>query len=212
VDIHESGESLYMHAASLKEGYSQDSMPVWIVGRPYGLLAVHNIKGSPLEPNNRIGAVLACGGSPRVMSRPGVDRATYEAHPTFTPTHKLWEAWSWIDRGTAQWWPHWKNSALIRVTGTGEHYASLYLQPGRRILLVVTNYEQSAQEVTVQLQKQMLDFANGVTLEARDAVTGEAVAVDPETRLRLNIGPELYRLVRIGARAELDGPDLARTK
>ena len=212
VDIHESGESLYMHAASLKEGYSQDSMPVWIVGRPYGLLAVHNIKGSPLKPNNRIGAVLACGGSPRMMSRPGVDRATYEAHPTFMPTHKLWEAWSWIDRGTAQWWPHWKNSALIRVTGTGEHYASLYLQPGRRILLVVTNYEQSAQEVTVQLQKQMLDFANGVTLEARDAVTGEAVAVDPETRLRLNIGPELYRLVRIGARAELDGPDLARTK
>ena len=149
MDIHESGEGLYMHAPSLKEGYPQDSMPVWIVGRPYGLLAVHNIKGSPLKPNNRIGAVLACGGSPRMMSRPGVDRATYEAHPTFMPTHKLWEAWSWIDRGTAQWWPHWKNSALIRVTGTGEHYASLDRLTGSELASfragnVVVLYERSA--------------------------------------------------------------------
>jgi len=208
VDIHESGEGLYMHAASLKDGYSQDAMRVWIVGRPYGLLAVHSIKGALLKPNNRIGAVLACGGSPRLTSRPGVDRATYAPDPMFMPTRSLWEAWSWIDRGTAQWWPHWKNGPLISVSGSGEHYASFYLQPGRRVLLAATNYEPAAQEVTVQLQRQQLGFADGMTLEARDAVTGEALPVDAEGRMRLNIGPELYSLVRIGPPAEQDGRDL----
>ena len=45
-------------------------------------------------------------------------------------------------------------------------------------------------------------------MEARNAVTGEAVPVDAEARMRLDIGPELYRLVRIGPPAEQDGRDL----
>lgn len=206
VDIHEIGEGLYMKAKSLKEGYAQDPMRVWMTGGPYGFIAVNNIKGSPLTPNHRIGALLAAGCDPRLIKRPIVDIASYEARDGRMPTSRLWAAWSWIDRATAQWHPHWENKDEIAATASagGEHYVSFHLQPGRRILLAVVNYEPKPQEITVELRLEKLGFPPRTAVEAEDAITGKPVQTSGN-KLTLACGPELYRYVKIAARAELEG-------
>lgn len=208
VDIHEVGEGYYMHADSLKKGYIQDAVRVWMTGKPYGFVAVNNIKGGPLTPNHRIGALLAAGATPRIMLRPQVDIRTYETRDSYMPTSALWNAWSWVDRAAAQWHPHWTNSDKVSTGAAGEHYVSFHLQPGRRILLVATNYEKKEMPITVTLNRSKLGFKPEVRLEAVDAITGQPVAVEDGDVVRLVAGPELYRYVRIGPRSELDGPNL----
>jgi hypothetical protein len=208
VDLHEVGVGLYMHAPSLKEGYVQDQMRVWMTSEPYGFVAVNNIKGGPLMPNHRIGALLAAGASPRLMLRPHIDIQTYETREWYTPTSRLWDTWSWIDCATAQWRPHWENQDQVSSEAEEEHYVSFHLQPGRRLLLVATNYEKRETEIRVRLQRDRLGFPPEVKLEAVDAITGEAVPVEEGDLLRLVAGPELYRYVKIGPRAELEGPNL----
>lgn len=209
VDIHEIGEGFYMKAASLKEGYPQDALRVWMTGGPYGFIAVNNIKGKPLMPNHRIGTLLAAGCQPRLLKRAGADIASYEPRDQRTPTSRLWEAWSWIDRATAQWHPHWENKAEIATSASagGEHYVSFHLQAGRRILLVAVNYESKPQDILVDLHLDKLGFAPGATLEAQDAITGKPVEMQGSA-ITLACGPELYRYVKIAPRSELAGPNL----
>ena len=209
VDIHEVGEGIYMRTTSLKEGYVQEQMRVWMTDRPYGFVAVNNMKGSPLTPNQRIGALLAAGADPRLLKRPGVDIASYAARDDRMPTSRLWDAWSWIDRSTAQWWPHWENQEKIttRASARGEHYVSLHLQPGRRVLLVAVNYEPQPQEITVVLRADRLGFPPGTALAAQDAITGKPVEMQGHT-LKLACGPELYRYVKLAPLTELHGPPL----
>lgn len=207
VDIHEIGEGFYMKAASLKEGYAQDALRVWMTGEPYGFIAVNNLKGKPLAPNHRIGALLAAGCYPGLMKRPIVDVPAYAPVPDRMPTSRLWEAWSWVDRSTAQWHPHWENRAEIATSASlgGEHYVSFHSQPGRRILLVAVNYEPKPQDITVELRLDKLGFSTGAALEAQDAITGKPVDVGGN-KLTLTCGAELYRYVKIAPRAELITP------
>jgi len=209
LDVHEIGEGDYMRAKSLKEGYPQDAMRVWMTGGPYGFIAVNNIKGAPLTPNHRIGALLAAGCDPRVFKRPGVDIASYETRDGRMPTSRLWTAWSWIDRATGQWHPHWDNKDKLATTASagGEHYVSFHLQPGRRILLVTVNYEPKPQDITVELRPDTLGFSSGAKFEAQDAITGKLVEING-SKLTLACGPELYRYVKIGPANELNGPNL----
>jgi hypothetical protein len=140
-----------------------------------------------------------------------VDIASYEARDDRMPTARLWDAWAWIDRSTAQWWSHWENREKIttRASARGEHYVSFHLQPGRRVLLAAVNYEPQPQAITVVLQADQLGFASHTALVAQDAITGKPVAMQGHT-LSLACGPELYRYVKIAPPTELNGPPLDR--
>ena len=209
VDIHEVGEGIFMRLQPLKEGYVQECMRVWMTGGPYGFVAVNNVKGRPLTPNQRIGALLAAGADPRLRKRPSMDIASYEARDNHMPTSRLWGAWSWIDRSMAQWWPHWKNKDKIatQASAGGEHYVSFHLQPGRRVLLVAVNYEPQPQAITVELHADKLGFPPDTALAAQDAITGEPIAMKGHT-FTLACGPELYRYVKIAPMTALNGPKL----
>ena len=52
-----------------------------------------------------------------------------------------------------------------------------------------------------------MGFSRGSIIEAEDALTGETVPIEADT-LRLTLEAELYRLLKIGPKAELDGPYL----
>lgn len=62
--------------------------------------------------------------------------------------------------------------------------------------------------ITVKLNRGKLGFKPGVALEVVDAITGQTVAVEEGDTMRLIVGPELYRYVKIGPRSELVGPNL----
>jgi hypothetical protein len=198
VNIREAGEGYYMHSPSLKDGYVQERMRVWNSGKPYGFIEHANIKGEPLRPNNRIGALLAAGIQPRMMHRPNSDFPINDAHPNRTPSTAIRDAWEWVDLVTAQWRPHWKNQAEVQSTAEpdGERYVSFHLQPGKKILLVATNYEKRDTTITVKLDLAKLGFARDAKLQCRDAISGEDLPISAGT-VALQCGPELYRYVKI---------------
>jgi len=70
VNIRETGEGPYMKGESLKAAYPQDMMRACISGKPYGLIEQHNLKGAPLQNQNRIGACLVAGVRPGIHQRP----------------------------------------------------------------------------------------------------------------------------------------------
>jgi hypothetical protein len=197
VAIRETGEGPYMKGVSLKAAYPQDMMRVCISGKPYGLIEQHNLKGAPLQNQNRIGACLVAGVRPGIHRRPPIDRPTYE--PTIKPTSRIYAAWDWIDRATAEWHPHWENGNTIQTASSvnGEHYVSFRLQRGKRILLVATNYEKQPATITVTFDAAKLGFNGRPEFVAEDAITGETLVLE-NNLVRLDCGPELYRYVKIG--------------
>jgi hypothetical protein len=205
VDIHEIGEGAYMHAATVKEAYPADAVRVWMTATPYGFLVQNNLKGTPLRSVSRLGPLLVAGASPRFSCRPGFDFPTYDPpanQPQGIPTRRVWAAWQWIDRATAQWMPYWENQAVLTTDGKGERYVSFHLQKGRRVLLVAANYEREAQSVTLKFNRDALGFPPGAALEAQDAVTLQPVPVK-DGQLVVEIGPENFRMVKIGLPGDL---------
>jgi hypothetical protein len=211
----------YHHARSLKEGYPQDLVRALMVGAPYGLITIHDLKGLPLNAAERSAALLVAGADPRFMSAPGHYLRGYAkcAPGMFVfqlPTRDIWEAWDWIDRGgAALWMPHWENGAALALaparTGTGapaEMYASMYVQPGRKVLLIVTNYEKESALAEVRLDLARLGFAPDAAIQAEDAVTRVPETLTGGT-LRLGVLGERFRLVKLWVG---DAPRYAETR
>lgn len=206
-DIREIGEGFYMNAASVKEAYPQDAVRPWMTHKAYGFLEFNNLKGKPLKDINRLGALMVADASPRMSGRKVVQSNGYKStiHESI-PARQIWDAWSWIDRGTSTFHPYWENKKVLKTTGSGEHYASFHLQKGKRILLVVANYEKQPQTVSFEFDLKALGFASA-TLEGLDAVDRRPVAIENGT-LSLEVLPECFRLVKIGLPGEPTGRNL----
>ncbi|MBI2193120.1 MAG: hypothetical protein HYU36_14165 [Planctomycetes bacterium] len=208
-DIHETSEGYYMKAASLKEGYSQERVRVWMTGTPYGFMVQNSIKGEPLAPNERIGALLVAGAEPRFAYTWHLSPLDYARMSI--PAAAIWDAWDWIDRSAAEWHPHWQNGDRIAVEpDEKELYASFYLQPGRKALLVLTNYEKEhLAEVVVRWNLPLLGFP--AELYARDAITLETIPIDGGT-FSLSLLPERYRLIQVSTQPFPPAPEAMKSR
>src|SRR5690606_31837317 len=192
--FNELGEGVFMHGDTLAEAYDQLEHLPWFTGQAYGLRSFNNIKGATIGHMPRIGALLAMGAEPRLFGRPSVRTSSYVTRSAADmATWQIWGAWSWIDRATAQWHPHWANGDMVSSSAGGaEHYVSFHLQPGRRVLLVATNYSTRPATIDVKLNLEALGFNADAPLRALDIVTGKEVPIDAG-RLSLDAGPELFR-------------------
>ncbi|NQU39161.1 MAG: hypothetical protein HQ523_04340 [Lentisphaerae bacterium] len=211
----------YHHAQTIKEGYPQDLVRVLMVGAPYGLITIHDLKGLPLNANQRTAALLVAGADPRYQFSSYGRTYNKGRSATFdfvTPSMDIWEAWDWIDRGgAAVWMPHWENKEVISVRDVAESdavlYGSLYVQPGRRIVLVLANYETNPVAAVTTFDLAALGFDAAVTLQAEDAVTRVPLDVDGQT-LQVTLQSERYRVIKlwVGEPAQYAeerlGPDL----
>ncbi|NQU39163.1 MAG: hypothetical protein HQ523_04350 [Lentisphaerae bacterium] len=199
----------YYKARSLKEGYPQDLVRTLMVGAPYGVITIHDMKGDPLNANQRIAALLVAGADPRFMALsyhylPGYAKLPPGKHIMASPYIDIWEAWNWIDRGgEAIWMPHWENRNAVRLNrptipdgSAAELFSSLYVQPGKRILLIVTNYEIEPATTEVSLNLAELGFDPDEELQAEDAVTRVPLSIT-KGRLPVGIRSERYRIIRI---------------
>jgi hypothetical protein len=204
VDVHEIGEGSFEHARTLKTGYPQDDVRVRHTGTAYGFITSSNLKGAHLHPNKRIAALFVAGANPRVggAGMPNYYSVGYEKlYGLNNNVVRIWDAWKWIDVGhTALWKPYWKNKDTIAVTaGNAETYASYYVQPGKRVLLIVANYELDAlQDVRVTLDLPKLGFPSNAALFAEDAITQEPVTMT-RGALTFDIYGERYRMIKISA-------------
>jgi hypothetical protein len=210
ITIHEVAEGVYMNAATIKEAYPQDKVRPWMTSGAYGFVEINSLKGKPLRSINRVGPLLVADASPRLSGRDTFNEDGYEPRSDHgVPAHRIWEAWSWIDRGTSQWHPHWNNQHVLksRAEGGGEHYASLHLQPGRRLLLIVANYERRPLDVQLEFDLAELGFDSATTIVAVDAITRDSVPMQGGS-LALTLLSENFRLLKIGPRHEVTGRPL----
>jgi len=193
-DHHEIGEGFYQKAHNLKEGYPHDMVRSIMTGDAYGFVTGANLKDGPLYPNERIAALLVNGAEPRFLdSRAwGVGYAQHK-----TPAVCIWDAWDWIDRYNADWLGWWENRDYV-VTDRSDNQvlASLWLQPGKRALLVVTNYEEHGiDDLPVKLNLAKLGLTGPAYAE--DAMTLEPVAIDAAGLMPLDVFSQGYRLIKV---------------
>lgn len=209
-DVHEIGEGFYEKAKSLKEGYPPDMIRANMTTQQYGFLAPANLKGGPLFHNQRIAALIINGAEPRFTDYRAW-RSDYSAQGNTAIS--LWNAWEWVDRWNAQWLPWWLNKDYVQVADGGKMVpASLHLQPGKKVLLTITNYEtEPLDDVEVKLNLAKTGLI--APLYAEDAITSEPVAISADGVLRLDILEERYRVIKISNeppqyRDEVLGPNI----
>ncbi|NQU39162.1 MAG: hypothetical protein HQ523_04345 [Lentisphaerae bacterium] len=199
----------YHHADTLKEGYPQDLVRTLMVGAQYGVITIHDLKGSPLNANQRSAALLVAGAEPRYLphishyTRSYVKRAPTSFGFT-TPVCDIWDTWDWIDRsGAAIWMPYWENGDVLSLPAprltNGQPalvYGSLYAQPGKKIVLILANYETEPVILEPELSSAALGFMPGDHLYAEDAITRIPIEI-VDGRLRVGVLSERYRMVKV---------------
>lgn len=227
-DHHEIGESYYMHARTLKEGYPPDMVRAIMPGEQYGFRAQNNLKGRPLFFNERIAALLVNGGEPRFTDYRAW-KSGYEAQAN--PAVSIRDAWDWVDRWNAQFLGWWENGEYLHVEGpsafatrqatadklpNAELLASCWLNRRQsKVLVIVTNYEtEPLDDVVVKLNLPKLGLAG--QLYAEDAVTLEPVAITADGLMKVDVLGQRYRLIKISPepptyREEVLGPNLVAT-
>jgi hypothetical protein len=205
VDIHEIGEGNFERAATLKEGYPQEDVRVRHTGTAYGFVTSSNLKGHPLHAVERMAALFVAGSNPRLAfaGNPAYVYRGYQHIYQRTPNVvETWNAWEWIDVGnTSIWKPYWENADTLTLTapGTPEIYGSFYYIPGKRILLIVTNYEQEPLAgLVARLDLKKLGFKGNEKLYGEDAVTQEFVEVK-DGAVTLDLLSQRYRMLKISA-------------
>jgi hypothetical protein len=226
-DIHHIGEGSFEKAHTLKEGYSPEDVRIRMVGTQYGYVSQNNLKGTPIQPVERVAALIVHGAEPRLMGAglPSSYIRGYQiGHGANPNTIEIWDAWKWIDRGrTSLWRPYWENADTLTVTppkmvngNQPEVYGSYYYIPGNKILLIVTNYEKEPlADVMARLDLKKLGFGAKDKLFAQDAVTGEPLVLN-DGAVKLNIFSQRFRMVRISKEvprysADRLGPNLLAT-
>lgn len=227
VDIHEIGEGNFEHGKTLKEGYPQEDVRVRHTGTAYGFVTSSNLKGQPLQAVERMAALFVAGSNPRLAfaGNPHYGYRGYQKIYQRTPNVvETWNAWKWIDVGNQSIWkPYWENADLLKLKVVGrvpsrgespsptpaegsgptttkpETYGSFYYIPGKRVLLIVTNYEQEPLAgLVAKLDLKKLGFKGSETLYGEDAVTEEFVEVK-DGAVSLDLFAQRYRMIKISA-------------
>jgi len=210
VDIHEIGEGNFERAATLKEGYPQEDVRVRHTGTAYGFVTSSNLKGHPLHAVERMAALFVAGSNPRLAfaGNPAYVYRGYQHIYQRTPNVvETWNAWEWIDVGnTSIWKPYWENTDTLSIKApslssgaTPETYGSFYYIPGKRVLLIVTNYEQEPLAgLVAKLDLKKLGFKGNEQLYGEDAVTQEFVEVK-DGSVSLDLFAQRYRMIKISA-------------
>ena len=189
------GEEIYIMNAEHLEDFSIDRVRVTYPGPEFGLPVYWIAKAnkSKLKANGSLAFVLLHGFT---MSDSFIldhlDDRTYEIATKKAATPWVWKAEDWIDARPNIFHPYWKNDEYVSVPE--DTYASFYLQKGRKMLLVVTNWKPDKRTVPVRLNLGKLGF-RGATLEGEDAVTGEKL--DISSNLELEVVRDRFRLIKI---------------
>lgn len=202
----------YYGAQTIREGYPQDIVRTLMTGALFGVINLHDMKGQPLNAPQRMAALLVAGADPRLMYHPAhytrsyIKRAPNKYNAT-SPSVDIWDAWDWIDRGgEAIWMPYWEDeNETLRIDAdplpdgaTPEVYASMYLQPGKKAIVIATNYELRSVTTRATLDLAALGFAPDVKLHAEDVVTRVPIKVT-DGAFDVGVLSERYRIIKVWA-------------
>jgi hypothetical protein len=86
----------------------------------------------------------------------------------------IWKIMDQFGRKQAQFCPYFNNSSLVKVPTKGA-YTSLYVQPGKQVMCVVSNLGAKTADVSVNLNLNKMKLTNSIT--AVNAVTGEKLTI-----------------------------------
>jgi hypothetical protein len=118
--------------------------------------------------------------------------------PSYALEHQpqpwIWAANKWVNRGTAEYLPWWRNANYITTQPTDEQVLNaLWLHKGDKALLCVSNLKKEPRDIAVTLNLPALGFSK---IEIEDALTGEKIpAADDKFSVKVDF--ERYRLLKV---------------
>ena len=98
--------------------------------------------------------------------------AKYDYSRMAQPMHLIWDAMEWVDGSSAQYLPWWEDENYISIDPADGTLSAIWLQPGDRALVCVSNLYDTDRELTVRLDLGQMGLKK-VLIE--DAITGEAI-------------------------------------
>jgi hypothetical protein len=150
----------------------------------------------PIKENQVLSVTLLCG---QLINKTGVavlkwniNSADYEKETT--PHIALLRLLKGFDVYSATWIPFWRSSGYVTLNPSTLK-ASMYLHPGKKALVIVSNLEtQPAVNSTVTLNLKQMGFSGAV--KAKDAFLGTEFKVEGQT-IKVDVQEERYRLLLI---------------
>jgi len=112
---------------------------------------------------------------------------------------RIWQAYRAFETATAEWVPYFQGENRYYQVSEPEVKASLYVHPGRNVLLLVGNYHREAQAVHLRLDLARLGLA-GKALAGTNVLTAVAVPVSEAGDLHLEVPAKSFVLLRIESR------------
>ncbi|MEA3400512.1 MAG: DUF6067 family protein [Armatimonadota bacterium] len=119
--------------------------------------------------------------------------ATHDYSRMAQPMHVVWDAMAWVDSSSAQYLPWWDNEDYISIEPTDGTLSAIWLQPGERALVCVSNLPDQERELTVRLDLERMGLGDA-TVE--DAIVGESVPLTDGT-VTVTIEPQRWRLWKV---------------
>lgn len=109
------------------------------------------------------------------------------------PMPKIWAANRWLGMKEARYLPYWRNSEYVTVSPDRRALSALWLRPGERALLCVSNLATEARSLHVELNLEACELDN---IELQDAITGETIE-HSNGHFEIKIDSERYRLLKV---------------
>jgi len=148
---------------------------------------------APVGPQGRIAFAIQLGMNmmhERILNWVGKESYRRNSYPV----HRLWAARQWVGARPDNY--VWHDESRQYLTMDLENMcASFHLQPGKRMLLGISNWEEGDRTVEIRLNAGALGF-EGKPLAAEDAITDRPVAVQAG-ELSLLVNGDGYRLIKI---------------
>lgn len=117
--------------------------------------------------------------------------ASYDKN--MAPAMKLLEVYKNFQPSNAQWHPFWKSKELFKQLSPETLKSSIYLYPGGKALVVVSNLEPKPVDATIIFDLEKMGFAN-MKITAYDPILKQDIKMK-DGKIELNILDERYRLI-----------------
>ncbi len=112
------------------------------------------------------------------------------------PMAPLWAAFRWLDSEKATHYPWWEDDRFLSITPAEGTLSAVWLRPGEKALVCVSNLPNTPRDLTVKLDLGALGLS-GASVE--DAITGAALTLNGDS-VTVNVEPRRWRLLKVAVK------------
>lgn len=206
-DIHHPGEGPEQHVppGTMHKNYSPAYGMARNMGTQYGIITEKTVKG-PLGFNALMAINLPHDMTGKAHTgslgwpKPPHRMLRWQDYAYGRHQHtavQIYHAREWVNVGTSQWLPYWRNEKYLTTSPAQMTLASMHLQPGDKALVVVSNLAGEGRDITITFHPEAMGFPAGQKLHVYDAFIEHKQYEVVDNRVTIPIENERFRMLMI---------------